>query len=399
MWNILLTKSRGLNPPTLGGLLLGWGQIPVLITEFSILNSQFSINFKRSIYCLLSLVLTVTIATSVMANAPQPPSLYWFKFDVPAQLQGVQIAQCLGKSCERTELLKQYGTCDRSSCIKSLPKLTYPKPLSIDCADNLCLVALSPFYNKKELDPQQLRFIAQSADRVFESKIFPLGDRHLQSDRFTVKAIDKTLEISSAPAEQITQSSLFKDLASFFLLLTLVIELGIWASYLRWRKVESNEIRLTIIWLTFIHFFSFPIVWFSFPGLEQFAEDSTRYGGLMWLGFAVLYGIILSLHSIRAKQPASKIVVGGSIAYWLGAAVVTLIFTGLLGYGSPVPSAAGLSEPLAILASELFVVGYEAWLIQRLRRDTLAWKTALGVSLAANTASCLFGLALTLLPN
>jgi hypothetical protein len=359
---------------------------------------MWNILLKRSICWLLSVLLAVTIATSVMANAAQPPSLYWFKFANLAQLQGVQIAQCLGKSCEKSQLLKQHGTCDRSGCIKSAPKLTYRKPLSIDCADNLCLVALSPFYEKNELDPQQLRFIAQLADRVFESKIFPLGDRS-QSDRFTVKTMDNTLEISSAPAEKITQSSLFQDLALFFLLLTLAIELGIWAGYLRWQKVEFTEIRLTIICLIFIHFFSFPIVWFSFPGLEYFADDSTRYGGLLWLGFAVLYGIILSLHSLRAKQPVSKRVIGGSIAYWLGAAVVTLVFTGLLGYGSPVPSAAGISEPLAIFSSELFVVGYEAWLIQRLRRDTLAWKTALGISLAANTASCLLGLAVTLFPN
>lgn len=359
---------------------------------------MWNILLKRSIWWLVSIVLTMTIATSVMANAPQSPSLYWFKFANPAQLQGVQIAQCLGKSCEKSELLKQHGTCDRSGCIQSAPKLTYRKPLSIDCADNLCLVALSPFYEKNDLDPQQLRFIAQLADRVFESKIFPLGDRS-QSDRFTVKAIDNTLEISSAPAEKVTQSSLFQDLALFFLLLTLAIELGIWAGYLRWQKVEFTEIRLTIICLIFIHFFSFPIVWFSFPGLEHFADDSTRYGGLMWLGFAVFYGIILHLHSLRAKQPVSNRVIGGSIAYWLGAAFVTLIFTGLLGYGSPVPSAAGLSEPLAIFTSELFVVGYEAWLIQRLRRDTLAWKTALIISLAANTASCLLGLAVTLFPN
>jgi hypothetical protein len=395
MWNVLLTKIRGLNPlPEKTSLRDAPRTLSTVNCQLSIVNC-----LKRSIWWLVSIVLTVTIATSVMANAPQPPSLYWFKFEAPVQLQGVQIAQCIGKSCERSELLKQYGTCDRSGCIKSPPKLTYRKPLSIDCADNLCLVALSPFYDKNELDPQQLKFIAQSTDRVFESKNFPLGDRNLQSDRFTVKTIDNTLEISSSPANKVTQSSLFQDLALFFLLLTLIIELGIWVGYLRWRKVEFTEIRLTIICLIFIHFFSFPIVWFTFPGLENFAEDRTRYGGLIWLAFAVLYGIILSFHSLRAKQPISKRVVGGSIAYWLGAAVVTLIFTGLLGYGSPVPSAAGLSEPLAILASELVVVGYEAWLIQRLRRDTLAWKTALIISLAANTASCLFGLALTLLPN
>lgn len=367
---------------------------------------MWNVILKQSIYYLLSIVLTLTIATSVAANAPQPPSLYWFRFDSPAKLQGVQITQCIGKSCEKLELLKQYGTCDRSGCIKSAPKLTYRKPLSIDCADNLCLVALSPFYDKNELDPQQLRLIAQLEDRAFSSKIFPLGERDRQSNKFSVKAIDslpetlreQKLEIASNPAEKVSQSSLFQDLAIFLLLLTLGIELGIWTGYLRWRKVESVEIRSTILGLLIVHCFSFPIVWFSFPGLEHFAEDSTRYGGLLWLGFAVFYGVIISLHSLRAKQPFAKRVVLGSIVYWIGAAFVTLVFTGLLGYGSPVPSADGLSEPMAIFLSELFVVGYEAWIIQRLRRDTLAIKTALGISLVANTVSCLFGLGLTLLP-
>jgi hypothetical protein len=358
---------------------------------------RWNIILKRLIVWLLTIVSILSIATTVTANAPQPPSLYWLKFDAPAQLQGVQIAQCQGKDCQKLELLKQDGRCDKPDCIKSAPKFDHRKPLNIDCADNLCLVSLSPFYNKQELDPHQIRFIAQLADRVSISKVFPLGDK--RSNKFTVQVKDKILEISPHPEQKVTQSSLFQDLALFFLLLTLGIELGIWAGYLRWRKVEFTEIRSTIICLLIVHCFSFPIVWFSFPGLEHFAGDSNRYGGLMWLVFAVFYGIMLSLHSLRAKQPFSKRVVAGSIAYWLGAAVVTLIFTGLLCYGSPVPSADGLSEPLAIFSSELFVVGYEAWLMQRLRRDTLTLKTALGISLVANTASCLFGLALTLLPS
>jgi hypothetical protein len=331
------------------------------------------------------------IATSVTANAPQPPSLYWLKFDTSAKLQGVQVSQCQNKDCQQLVLLKQHGRCDRSDCIKSAPKLEYPKPLNIECADNLCLVSLSPFYNKKELNPSQIRFIAQLADRVYLSKVFPLGE--IQSNKFTVQVKDKILEISPNSEEKVTQSSLFKDLFLAFLALTLVIELGIWARYLQWRKVESTEIRLTITGLLIVHSFSFPIVWFSFPGLEHFAGDSSFFGGLTWLLLSILFGVILSLHSIWAKQSFSKKVVVGSITYWLGAAFVTLIFTGLSAYGSPVPSAHGLSKPMAIFAAELFIIGYEAWIIQRFRRDTLVFKNALGLSFVANTASCILGLA------
>lgn len=346
---------------------------------------------KRSMVWLLAIVSILSIAIAATANAPQPPSLYWLKFDSPTKLQGVQIAQCQGNNCQKLVLLKQYGTCDKTGCIKSVPTLEHQKPLNIGCADNLCLVSLSPFYDTKELDPNQIRLIAQLADRVYLSKIFPLNDQ--QSDKFTVKVRDKFLDISPNPGQKITQSSLFQDLFLVFLLLTLGIELGIWAGYLRWRKVESTEIRLIIISLLIVHAFSFPIVWFSFPGLEHFAGDSSRYGGLTWLVFSIGYGMILSIYLIWAKRSFSRQVVLGSIFYWLGAAVFTFLVTGLFGYGSPVPSVDGLSKPMAIFAAELFVVIYEAWIIQRLRRDTLVFKNALGLSLLANTISCFIGLA------
>jgi hypothetical protein len=349
---------------------------------------------KRSIVWILALVSILSIATSVAANAPQPPSLYWLKFDSPAKLQGVQIGQCYVKSCHKLELLKQYGTCDRTGCINSKPKLDNRKPFNLDCADRLCLISLSPFYDAQKLDPSQIRLLAQLENRVYVSKVFSLKlqERH-QEDKFTVKAIGNTLELSPSPEQNVTQSSLFQNLALFFLVLTLGIELGIWAGYLRWSKVESSEIPLTIISLLIVHAFSFPIVWFTCVGLENFASDGSRYGGLTWLVLSILYGIILSLHSIEAKRPFSKRVVIGSIAYWLGAVTFTLLLTGLSGYGSPVPTADGLSKPMATFVCEVVVVGYEAWIVQRLRRDTLNFKTALMLSLVANTVSCLLGLA------
>jgi hypothetical protein len=353
---------------------------------------MWNVWLKRSIIWVLALVSILSIVTSVTANAPQPPFLYWLKFE-SAKLQGIQIGQCQGGNCQQLELLKQFGTCDRLGCIKSAPKLQAKRPLGLECADNLCLVSLSPFYDHKELNPNQLRFVAQLEDRVFLSEVFPLGSKDYGTDKFTVQAIDKTLQISPNPEQKVTKSSLFQDLFIFFLLLTLGIELGIWAGYLRWQKAAPTEIPLIIGSVVIVHAFSFAIVWFSFPGLEHFAGDSSRYGGLTWLVLSIIYGIILSLHSIRAKKPFSKRVVIGSIAYWLGAAVFTLLVTGLSGYGSPVPAADGLSKPMAILLSELFVVGYEAWIVQRLRRDTLDFKTAVGVSLVANVASCLIGLA------
>ena len=349
---------------------------------------------KRSIVWIVALGSILSIATSVNANAPQPPSLYWVKFDSLAKLQGVQVAQCQSKDCQKLLLLKQYGTCDRSECIRSQPQFQDRKPLGLDCADNLCLISLSPFYNDRDLDPSQTRLLAQLDDRVYASKAFPLGsEKDDLAHKFTAKAIDKTLQISPNPNEDVSQSSLFQDLFLSSLLLTIVIELAIWAGYLRWRRVEASEIWLTIISLLIVHAFSFLIVWLSCAGFTYFASDGIRYGGLTWLVLSTLYGAILSLHSIWAKKPFSKRVATGSIFYWLGAAVFTILLIGLFGYGSPVPTADGLSEPMTILLSELFVVGYEAWIVQRMRRDTLSFNTALGLSFAANLVSCLVGLA------
>ena len=349
---------------------------------------------KRSIILVLGLFSIISISSSVAANAPQPPSLYWLKFDSLAQLQGVQIAQCQGKDCQKLALLKQFGTCDQTGCIKSQPKLHNRKPLNVDCADRLCLISLSPFYDAQKLDPSQIRLLAQLDNQVYVSKVFALkSSAQNHETKFTVKAISKTLELSPNPEQTVVQSSLFQNLALFFLVLTLGIELAIWAGYLRYQKAQSSEIRLTMISLLIAHAFSFPIVWFSASGLEPFASDGSRYGGLTWLIFSILYGIILALHSVWAKTPFSNRIVIGSIAYWLGAAAFTLLVTGLSGYGSPVPTADGLAQPIPTVLSEIFVVGYEALIVQRIRRDTLNFKTALSLSLVANTVSCVLGLA------
>jgi hypothetical protein len=352
--------------------------------------------WKQSLVWIFGIGLSLTIATSVTANAPAPPSMYWLKFDSPAKLQGIQIAQCQDRDCQTSILLKQSGTCSEAGCLKSVPKLAYPKPLHVECADNLCLVALSPFYDKKELDPNQIRIIAQLDRRVSLSQIFPLGDREKQSDKFTVKVAEDTLEISPNAAEKVTDSPLFQNLCLINLLLTLAIESSICAGYLRWCKASFVEIQATILAIFIVHAFSFAIVWFSFPGLQNFASQSQRYGGLTWLVASIGYGLIVSFYVSRSQKSLSRLVVVGSIAYWLGAAFISVVISALFGYGNALPPAEGISEPIAILASEIFVVGYEAWIIQRLRRNNLDFKTALGLSLAANTASCIIGLAITL---
>lgn len=348
---------------------------------------------RKSLLWLFGIVLSLAIATSVAANAPQPPSMYWLKFDPPT-LKSVQIAQCQDKDCQKSILLKQHGICTGAGCIKATPKLAQSKPLQLDCANNLCLVALSPFYDKKELDPTRVYFIAQLDKRVLRSRVLSLAGRQDGSGNFTVQVVANRLELVPNPSQTVTDSPLFQNLFFIFLVLTVGIESIIWAGYLRWKQADLVEIQAILLSVLIVHSFSFGIVWFSFPGLQHFADRSLRYGGLTWLCCSILYGIILSLYLKLAKNPLWRIATIGSMAYCFGAAFISVVFGALIGYGSPLPAAAGLSTPIAILASEIFVVGYEAWIIQRLRRDSLDFKTALLVSFIANTASCLIGLVL-----
>ena len=321
---------------------------------------------------------------------PEPPSLYWLKFDPPT-LQSVQIAQCQDKDCQKSILLGQHGTCTETGCLKS----TQSQLLQLDCADNLCLVA-SQFHSRNKLYPARSYIIAQLDNRVWTSKTSPLADRKDRSNKFTVKVVANRLEIIPNPDRVVTNSPIFQNLFFISLILTLGVELIIWGGYLRWKQMAFSKIRAILASVFFVHTFSIPIVWFSFPGLQHFASLSMRCGGLAWLGFSILYGTILSLYLKWVKNPLSPLVEIGSVACWLGASFVSVATAALIGYRSPLPDAAGLSEPIAILASEIFAIGYEAWIIQRLRRDNLKFKTALGLSLAANTASCLIGLAVSL---
>ena len=140
---------------------------------------------RKSLLWLFGIVLSLAIATSVAANAPQPPSMYWLKFDPPT-LKSVQIAQCQDKDCQKSILLKQHGICTGAGSIKATPKLAQSKPFQLDCANNLCLVALSPFYDKKELDPTRVYFIAQLDKRVLRSRVLSLAgsERSDPSARF-----------------------------------------------------------------------------------------------------------------------------------------------------------------------------------------------------------------------
>lgn len=353
---------------------------------------------KRSLEIVITLVLSLTIAIAAHANAPAPPWSCWLKFEPDVTVESLQISQDRGANDREQIVVRQYGTCNTKGCLKD-PISHISNELQLDCHDNLCLLALNNYI--RNIDPQKIRITAQIKDRhdlfltsgkVRSSGIFALGDSKAARRTFDVKVNDRSLDITLRDREEIDRWQLFQERAFWeSLLLTLSIELTIWSLYLWRRKAKLVEILLTGASLLVVHAFSFAIVWHVFPSFRPFASNLERAMALTWLLFSSCYGILpfslKSQHMVRVGG-----ILAGSILYWFIAIIITGIIGFFSGYGYSFPSASGLPIPLLTIASELFVVVYEAWIVQKMRSDILAFKPALTVSFVANAASCLAGL-------
>jgi hypothetical protein len=348
---------------------------------------------RKIILCWLVIVLSMSVVTSVLANAAAPPSLNWLKFESKEDIRGVQIAQCRDSRCQQSLLLTQYGKCDLQGCIPGPAKSLSINPLRIECAENLCMISLPLPSSRQELDITKLQIRALIKDRVFASKTFSLNDDRERPSKSKVSVIGNNLELSPNANFSIAESTLWRSLFLVALVMTIAIESAIWAGYLRWRE-RSSEIKETILSLVLVEAFSLPIIWLFVPGIHHFANDRERYVGWVWLILSLGYGAILFVWSLLRKSMRWQTIMTGSIAYWVGTFLVTVIVSAVFSYGPSVPSAApGISRLPAIAIGEILVIFYEAVLMQRLRRDSLKFKTALGVSIIANLASFLAGLA------
>ncbi len=268
------------------------------------------------------------------------------------------------------------------------------------CNNNLCLVAFKSY--TQQIDPNPFRLVAQLKESnkfdlapgsVRSSDTFPIGDRNADRKTFNVKVVNNALDITLSNNDTVARWQIFQERLFWeSLLLTVAIELTIWSGYLWWQQTMLIEILLTDASVLTVHAFSFPIVWYVFSSFRAFASNFERATALLWLGLSLCYGflpfVLRSQQSTRAGG-----ILAGSLLYWFGAVVVTAIFGFFSGYGYSFPSATGLPMPFLTLASELFVVGYEAWIVHRIRQDSLSLKLALKVSFAANAVSCLVGLA------
>jgi hypothetical protein len=350
---------------------------------------NWPIPWRRLLLPLLIIALSLFVAVQSWANAAAPPLLCWLKFDPALNLQSLQLGQCPGDNCQRAILIKQYGTCDRQGCLSGP---TQPGSLNVECAENLCLVSRLIFAQTKGFDPTKIQVRAQIGDQVLVSKKFSLdNDRPDEPLKFKVQTLGSSLEFTPDGKMSVARSRVVSSLFQVAFFLTIIIEAAIWAGFLRWQQ-RSNEIKPTIFALIAAEAFSLPIIWSFVLGLQHFATVSEQYSGWVWLICALTYGMVLSLYSLR-KQPMNwQTIQMGSVAYWLGSGSLTLIVGGIMDYGSPSPSMAGLSYLNSLVIGEAIVICYEAVLIQRLRREQWKLTTALGVSTIANGISCLAGL-------
>jgi hypothetical protein len=159
-----------------------------------------------------------------------------------------------------------------------------------------------------------------------------------------------------------------------------------------WRTVEpgSFEGSLGIVFLA--NLVSLPVVWFFFPSLGQFQSEANRSLGVLILLAAFVYGALLTgIFRSRGKRRGWLIALSLlSLPVTVMCALIVPSF--LNGYASGAVSVQGLPANIAIAASEVFAVVFEALLISILSKGKVPVKWAWITSLVMNAASFAMGL-------
>ncbi|KAM3099219.1 hypothetical protein ACKFKF_15555 [Phormidesmis sp. 146-12] len=332
------------------------------------------------------------MTTSADANAPAPPSYFWMTFqgrDAKAvNVEGAQFVECATKTCDRPILLMNTGICTGEDCLKSSPILSAPH--RFDCVQNTCLYAESQF-SQRSTGPYY-KLVAQFDDRTKTTPAFPLD---LQNPlvgypkrlSVTVQPDDLTIEVDRAPMKP-TRWEMF----GIALGLTQIAELSL-AALCLWRlKIERLVMRILVA-IAFINLLTFPVVWFFFPALQPFQYTTTRVFGVLSLLIAIGFSIFLATRSEITIRTLQKVFLVWllSLPVVLAIGFVVAIF---LGYGESLPPAMGVPSLITLPASEIFAVGWEAWLIDRLSQKRLIFAQVLTLSLLMNLVSLILGLVL-----
>lgn len=330
------------------------------------------------------MVWSLTISTAV-ATAPVPPAFMWFTFTQPPQ--AVQLIECQSLLCEQPVLLMQSGVCRSEGCLEGTP--TLKKPYRFECAEALCLYVEPPL-NVRSGEPY-FKLTAQFSDRVqssapfstnFRSSIAGYGNRHL-----IVNVQPRSLLVRRDTKMKPSRWEMFGSAIA----LTLISEVLVAALVLQVLKFSRSALIKPLVLIELINLLTFPIVWFFFPSLQSFQYISTRVFGASSVLIAGIFGAVL----IKQESISSKALLKIFTAWVLAIPVVLVIaFVAafILSYGEVLPSAIGLTSSTTFIASALFAVGCEAWLLSRCSENRLTLKQAGWLSLIINAVSLMVGL-------
>jgi len=333
------------------------------------------------------------MTTRADANAPAPPSYFWMTFqdrDAKAvNVKGAQFVECATTRCDRPILLIKTGVCTGEDCLKSSPILGAPH--RFDCVQNVCLYAESQF-SQRSTGPYY-KLIAQFDDRSKTTPAFPLDMQNPLAGypkrlRVTVQQTDLAIAVDRTPLKP-TRWEMF----SIALGLTEVTELIVAVLCLWGFRIERSLSIKILVSIAFINLLTFPVVWFFFPALQPFQYTTTRVFGVLSLCIAIGFNIFLTNRSEMTLKTLQKV-----FFVWLFSLPVVLaigfVVALFLGYGESLPPVFGIPSLITLPASEVFAVGWEAWLIHRLSQKRLLFAQVFGLSLLMNGASLILGLVL-----
>ncbi len=329
--------------------------------------------------------------TPVYANAPAPPSYVWFEFEgVRSAFQGAQLAECRTAQCTQPILLMQNGTCTDATCLKSSPMLS--APYRFDCAGDRCLF-VEPSYTSRSTGPYY-KLLAQFSDRVRTSQSFALRIKNSLSGysarnlRVMVRETDLAIVPDSSPMKPSRWETFNKAL-----LLTEVSELAVAALWLWRMKLDKQQLGKALVAIGFVNLLTFPVVWFFFPSLQPFEYSTSRVFGVMILGIASLFGVLLATRPIVTPKTLRNIFLGWLISLPIMLAIGFLLAI-VVGYGESLPPVNGIPSLITLPASEIFAIVFEGWLIYRLNDMRISLLQASLLSLTMNMISMILGLLL-----
>jgi hypothetical protein len=347
-----------------------------------------------------SFLLPINVA---YANSGPPPSVAWFTFDYKIsqtpKLLGVQLIACTTENCEQTELLQQYGTCDGEGCKMSQPKLN-GWPDTFSCAENICVA--SGYYGE-----MPFKLVAQFSDRVRSTGVIsqlPAKYGETKSWHVFVQETDLTNESGFLPAAA-DPDKVYPKQPILLFGLSIVVEIVVAGLCfligirIRFGSVEIRggnlENKLLIVLL--VNLVSLPMVWFFFPAIGRFQLAANQNRGVIVFFLALVFTALLAgIYHSEGKTRGwliAMMVISLALIGFCGP--IILSFTNAYEFGNYVVNVQGLSPTAVIIASEIFAVVYEGFMMMVMGKKSIPVKLIWITSFLMNASSFIAGLIFT----